>query len=316
MPSTPRSPPGSSATSTSSGRGTSTTRSSRIRPRPGRSTLDHLFVAADLEALTLRTYDGLGLDLRAVLARSDLYARDRKSQHAFCIDIDREGDVRVLCNLEPSERWMDTMLHEFGHAIYDRESDRSLPWLVRSPAHSLTTEGIAMLFGRLTRNPEWLVGVAGVDRDTVDALASRLRRARARRPARVRSMGARHDHLRAPALRRSRTRTSTPSGGTSSSGTSKFAVPDGRHEPDWAAKIHLAAAPVYYQNYLYGELFASQLDATLTERVGGLVERPAAGELLVRDVFAPGASVRWDDLVTRATGAPLSAAALARQLAA
>ena len=39
--------------------------------------------------------------------------------------------------------------------------------------------------------------------------------------------------------------------------------PDGRHAPDWAAKIHLAAAPVYYQNYLYGELFASQLDATL-----------------------------------------------------
>ena len=49
--------------------------------------------------------------------------------------------------------------------------------------------------------------------------------------------------------------------------------PDGRHAPDWASKIHLAAAPVYYQNYLYGELFASQLDATLTARAGGLVDR-------------------------------------------
>ena len=58
-----------------------------------------------------------------MLERSDLYARDGKSQHAFCIDIDHEGDVRVLCNVEPSERWMDTMLHEFGHAIYDRETD-------------------------------------------------------------------------------------------------------------------------------------------------------------------------------------------------
>ena len=64
--------------------------------------------------------------------------------------------------------------------------------------------------------------------------------------------------------------------------------PDGRHEPDWASKIHLAAAPVYYQNYLYGELFASQLDATLADRAGGLVDRRAAGELLVRDVFATG----------------------------
>ena len=91
--------------------------------------------------------------------------------------------------------------------------------------------------------------------------------------------------------------------------------PDGRDAPDWAAKIHLAAAPVYYQNYLYGELFASQLAATLESRAGGIVDRPAAGELLVRDVFAPGASLRWDDLVTRATGEPLTAAHLARELA-
>ena len=90
--------------------------------------------------------------------------------------------------------------------------------------------------------------------------------------------------------------------------------PDGRRAPDWAAKIHLAAAPVYYQNYLYGELFASQLDATLRSRAGGLVDRPAAGALLRDDVFAPGASLRWDALVERATGEPLTAKYLARQL--
>jgi peptidyl-dipeptidase A len=90
--------------------------------------------------------------------------------------------------------------------------------------------------------------------------------------------------------------------------------PDGRRAPDWAAKIHLAAAPVYYQNYLYGELFASQLDATLRDRAGGIVDRAAAGALLRDDVFAPGASLRWDALVERATGAPLTAAHLARQL--
>ena len=34
----------------------------------------------------------------------------------------------------------------------------------------------------------------------------------------------------------------------------------------------------------------------------------------MRDVFAPGASLRWDELVTRATGEPLTAAHLAREL--
>ena len=80
------------------------------------------------------------------------------------------------------------------------------------------------------------------------------------------------------------------------------------------SKIHLAAAPVYYQNYLYGELFASQLDATLRDRAGGIVDRAAAGALLRDDVFAPGASLRWDALVERATGEPLTADHLARQL--
>ena len=75
--------------------------------------------------------------------------------------------------------------------------------------------------------------------------------------------------------------------------------PDGRHAPDWAAKIHLAAAPVYYQNYLYGELvrLAARRDARSTApAASSTAPRPA--QLLVRDVFAPGASLRWDELVT------------------
>jgi peptidyl-dipeptidase A len=282
-------------------------------PAEGAVAIDHLFADADLEALTVRTYDGLGLDVRSVLARSDLYARDGKSQHAFCIDVDRDGDVRVLCNVEPSERWMDTMLHEFGHAIYDRECDRSLPWLVRGAAHALTTEGIAMLMGRLPRDPRWLRDVAAIDGNDVDAIAPAL--ADAQRAALLvfarwvlvmtnfeRSLyadpDADLDTLWWELVERHQL----------------VHRPDGRRAPDWAAKIHLAAAPVYYQNYLYGELFASQLDATLRARAGGLVDRSAAGALLRDDVFAPGASLRWDALVERATGEPLTARHLAAQL--
>jgi peptidyl-dipeptidase A len=91
--------------------------------------------------------------------------------------------------------------------------------------------------------------------------------------------------------------------------------PDDRHEPDWAAKIHLAAVPVYYQNYLYGELVASQLGAAIHERAGGIVGRTEAGRFLTEEFFAPGASLRWDHLLERATGDPLGATHLARELA-
>jgi peptidyl-dipeptidase A len=282
-------------------------------PAAGAISLDEYFDEADIEALTLRTYDGLGLDVRAVLEHSDLYARDGKSQHAFCIDIDRAGDVRVLCNIEPSERWMETMLHEFGHAVYDRECSRTLPGLVRGAAHALTTEGIAMLMGRLVRDADWLGSVVGLEASAVDDLRPRL-------------LAARRAGLLVFArwvlvmTTFERALYADPDGDLDTlwwdlvERYQQVRRPDDRHEPDWAAKIHLAAAPVYYQNYLYGELFASQLDATLTARAGGLVDRRPAGELLVRDVFAPGASLRWDALVTRATGEPLTASFLARQL--
>ena len=90
--------------------------------------------------------------------------------------------------------------------------------------------------------------------------------------------------------------------------------PPERTAPDWAAKIHLAVAPVYYQNYLYGELVASQVEAALRREHGGIVDREAVGRTLVERLFRPGASRRWDSLVESATGEPLTPSHLAAQL--
>jgi len=283
-------------------------------PMRGAVDLDPLFADRDLEDLTVRTYDGLGLDVRKVLTNSDLYARDGKSQHAFCIDIDREGDVRVLCNVQPNERWMDTMLHEFGHGIYDREVQRDVPWLLRQAAHPLSTEGVAMMFGRLVRDPEWLSGIAGIDGEQLAELAPRLdaaRRAALLTFARW-VLVVTHFEQRFYA---------DPEGDLDTlwwdlvERYQQVRRPDGRHAPDWASKIHLAVVPVYYQNYLYGELVASQLGAAIRTRGGSLVNHDDAGQYLAREFFAPGASLRWDHLVEQATGEPLTAAHLARDLA-
>lgn len=281
-------------------------------PVAGASNLDAHFADADLDALTLRTYDGLGLDVSGVVDRSDLLPRDGKSQHAFCIDIDHDGDVRVLCNNEPSERWAETMLHEFGHAIYDVEVSSDLPWLLRT-MHPLTTEGVAMLFGRLTRDPRWLTEIAGLPTPEVERLAPRL--AETRRAALL--VFARWVLVMTTferALYEDPERDLDTLWWDLVERYQGLRRPEGRHEPDWAAKLHLALAPVYYQNYLYGELVASQLQATLRDRAGGIVDRPDAGTLLRDRFFAPGQSLRWDRLVERATGEPLTVRHLAAEL--
>ena len=82
--------------------------------------------------------------------------------------------------------------------------------------------------------------------------------------------------------------------------------PPGRSAPDWAAKIHVAAAPAYYQNYILGEVLASQIEATCEREAGSLVGSSSAGELLVDRIFRPGSLMRWDALVEGATGQPVS----------
>ena len=61
---------------------------------------------------------------------------------------------------------------------------------------------------------------------------------------------------------------------------------------------------------------ASQLRAALERECGGFVERPEVGRYLSERVFRKGACLRWDKLVEEATGEPLSATFLARDLAA
>jgi peptidyl-dipeptidase A len=281
-------------------------------PSAGSVDLDRWLEHQDLDALTLRTYDGLGLDVRSVLERSDLLPRDGKSQHAFCIDVDHEGDVRVLSNNRPSEYWAGTMLHEFGHALYDTRVDPDLPWLLRS-MHPLTTEGVAMLFGRLVRDVEWLRMVAEIDERELEALEPSLADARRASLLTFARWVLVMTHFE-------RGLYADPEADHSErwwdlvERFQQIRRPEGRHEPDWAAKIHVALAPVYYQNYLYGELVASQLQATLRERAGGIVDRIEAGSILVDEFFAPGLSVRWDTLVERATGEPLTARHLAAEL--
>ncbi len=118
---------------------------------------DSVYARVDILKLCRDFYAGIGLPIDDVIARSDLYEKPGKSPHAFCTDIDRKGDVRVLANIVPNEYWMGTMLHELGHSVYSSKNiPMSVPYVLRGEAHILTTEGTAMLFERFSKDADWL----------------------------------------------------------------------------------------------------------------------------------------------------------------
>jgi peptidyl-dipeptidase A len=92
--------------------------------------------------------------------------------------------------------------------------------------------------------------------------------------------------------------------------------PEGRDAPDWAAKVHVATAPVYYHKYLLGRLFSAQLTRKLNADLGGWWRgRPGSGAYIKRELFMPGARYPWPELVERVTGQQLGVDALASAVA-
>ena len=131
-------------------------------PRIFNKDSEKVYKELDSVKLSKAFYSGIGLPVDDVLAASDLYEKPGKCPHAFCQDMDREGDVRVLANVVPGEEWLSTMIHELGHAVYSKNFPGTLPYALRDAAHPLTTEGIAMMFERFPGNPQWLAAL-GVD---------------------------------------------------------------------------------------------------------------------------------------------------------
>jgi peptidyl-dipeptidase A len=253
-----------------------------------------------------------GLPVDDILRRSDLYEREGKDQGGFCTDIDRAGDVRILCNVKPNAEWMEVTLHELGHAVYDLHLDPRLPYVVRTPAHALTTEGVAMLFGALVKDPAWLVARGGADPARVGGIAKAIREQRRREQLVFARWSLVMLHFE-KALYEDPGQDLNARWWEIVSRFQRLRPPAGRREPDWASKAHFTVAPVYYHNYLLGELFAAQVRHCL----GGLVNPPvpptelrlgdpACGELLRRKVFQPGATWPWPEFVRRATGEPLT----------
>ncbi len=284
------------------------------RREPGRGT-DAWFPLAAIKANTRGFYRGVGLPIDELWTRADLLPRDGKSPHAFCIGIDNPSDVRVLCNLDATSRWMETALHEFGHAAYNAGIDGGLPWLLRDAAHTFITEAVAMFFGRMVKTAPWLQEVAGVP-DTVSAHAQ----ADLEESQLVFARWALLVTYFERAMYADPSQDLEALWWSLAGEIQGLRRPEGWDGPDWASKVHVACYPAYYQNYLLGELLASQFRATLIERTGQdeaaprFAGRGEVGEFF-SGLFAAGQRERWDETVTTHTGHALEADHWVRQFA-
>jgi len=282
-------------------------------PRISEVDLDKFFKGKNVEELARTFYAGIGLPIDDILKNSDLYPRKGKYQHAFENDIDRLGDIRVMLNIADNAYWMETMLHELGHGVYSKYVSRELPFLLRVEAHAFTTEALAQLMERQASNADWLqvmVGVSEKDKESIRKSVQENLRLKELIFSRWCQVMVRFER----SLYRNPDQDLNKLWWNLVEEYQFVKRPENRNEPDWAAKIHLAQYPVYYHNYMLGELTASQLLNYIVKNVLkqekfteiSFADKPAIGEYLKEKIFMPGASYRWDDLIKYATGEALT----------
>jgi peptidyl-dipeptidase A len=283
--------------------------------------LDGIYANLDLLKLCSDFYRSIDLPIDRVIDKTgDFSPRKGKNPHAFCIDLTRDGsDVRVLANVAPDEYWMSTLLHEFGHSVYSSINiPESLPYVLRMESHILTTEGVAMMFERLSKRRGWLekMGVKVDDPKSFDETAAKIQRYRLLIFSRWCQV----------MLRFEKGMYENPDQDLNKlwwDMVERYQMlkrPPGRNAPDYGSKIHIVSAPVYYHNYMLGEMFASQLHHAITRELYRGTEpekvvyvgNKEVGRYMRERVFAPGRSVAWNTLTHGATGADLSPEAFAK----
>lgn len=271
---------------------------------------DAHYKGKSIEKLVDDYFKGIGLPAADILERSDLYEKENKYQHAYCMHVDRSGDVRVVANIRANQQWTGTMLHELGHGVYDKFLDMDLPFLLREPAHIFTTEAIAMIFGRLATSPHWMKESLELSDEEFEAM--------------------KHDALASSQLQQlvfsrwsqvmfrfEKSMYENPDQDLNAlwwqliEKYQMLTKPEGRDNADWAAKIHIAIVPCYYHNYLMGELLASQFYAKIQNEISpnnlSMIGDEKIGEYFKTAVFEPAALYKWNDMIEKATGEKLTA---------
>jgi peptidyl-dipeptidase A len=275
--------------------------------------LDKFYTGKDIAAIGQRFNAGIGLDVSDVLARSDLYEKEGKQQHAFSSNIDRCGDVRVFMNIQENAAWMETTLHELGHAGYEKFCSKAdLPWLLRDEAHTFVTEAVAILFGGYSCNSHFLQSLLGLPEEEAAGIAKEA--------SKMATLGTLVFSRWSQVMYRfEKALDDDPHQDVNAlwwNLVEKYQLvkkPPHRDEPDWAAKIHIATYPCYYHNYLLGHLLAAQLNAYMVRNVlhgtdfqtPDYIQKPEIGKYLIDNLYAYGTLYPWNEVIEKATGEAL-----------
>ncbi|MGA5691407.1 M2 family metallopeptidase [Cytobacillus pseudoceanisediminis] len=231
-----------------------------------------------------------GIELTKIISQSDLVARSNKSPANFCLNIDRRDDIRISCNYQPNNKGVGVLLHELGHAVYEKEINNELPFLMRQPAHIFLSEGIAILFESLTDYIIQNLQNKCMNEDP-NANSDEYKKALITKLYWIITLVEFEQELY-----------KNPEQNLNELWWNIVEDVQGIQRPAewdfpyWARKAHITTLPVYYQNYLLGEVIASQLEYILNKKFNRWYTQESI-QYLSQNLFRLGLSQNWESIL-------------------
>ena len=257
---------------------------------------------------------------------SDLYApppdsERKKNTHASAWHIDLDQDVRSLMSVEPTFDWLQTTHHELGHVYYYLAySNPDVPFVLRTGANRAFHEGVGTLIELVSSQTAYLRAIELLSEDEeIDQIQWLLNQALLGPvtflPFACGTMTHwEHDFYEEPlAVDEMNARwwqyvgefqgVEPPS-------------PRGEQWCDPATKTHISDDPAQYYDYALSSVILHQLHDHICREIlheapqtATYFEKPEVGAYLL-EILKPGATKDWRQLMTEATGAPLSSRAM------
>lgn len=211
-------------------------------------------------------------------------------------------EIKIITNPTNGHGSYETMFHELGHALHSAFNEQK--GILKNESQPLT-EGIAEIFGYITRHPEWLKEI-GIHPEEIADVRKRLI---------------------APMFHYLRERTAFALAEyqiyEDPSCEADAVLAQMEHEvlgithntaPRWAASAWYINFPIYWQSYILADMVASQIHHELDRRYGGLHGHPEALEDIRKTYLASGGSIDWQEKLFNHTSAKLNASSLIKDL--
>ena len=267
------------------------------------SNLEEACLGVDIRGVVEEAYSMMGFSVSRIMRNSAVENELQRGAagifHVQTVPMDRSGNVRIWGNLKNDFNGLLNLMHELGHALYYENIDINVPYFLRIPPNEGINEGVAILFGRLTRNIGWL--------DELNCFSGKFNRNEVSLERIADILVFTRWAIVVIAFQRFlyQNPESNELDDVWNNLVHRYQCVDlSRYYSigNWASKYHVAMEDICYQNFLIGHCVASQFEEWLTRDCDRFYSSRATGELIRQKVFSVGSELEWNDLIRSVTG--------------